>query len=99
MTNESQRLIPPVPEPADPQWLLLATHQMYMRQVESDEPAWFREYEDADAMVFDIETAARLAMTCPSEYLSGVLIGRILLLREIRALTQRDSTDTTTSPV
>lgn len=95
MNNESERLIPPVAEPADPQWLLMATHQMYMRQVERDEPAWFQEYEDADAMVFDVATVARLAMTCPSEYLSGVLIGRILLLRELQALTQREPTPAT----
>lgn len=94
MTNESDRLIPPVNEPADPQWLLMATHQMYMRQVERDEPDWFDDYEDASALVFEIDAAARLAMTAPSEYMAGLLMGRILVLREIRALTQRDATTT-----
>lgn len=92
MTNESERLIPPVPEPADPQWLLLATHQAYMHQVKRDEPEFYAQYEDADALVFDVDTAARLAMSAPSEYVSGLLMGRLLLLREIRALTQRTST-------
>lgn len=91
MNNESERLIPPVPEPADPHWLLMYTHQAYMRQVERDEPAWHAEYEDSSSLVFDLDAAARLAMTAPSEYMAGLLLGRILLLREIRALTQRDA--------
>lgn len=99
MTNESQRLIPPVPEPADPHWLLMYTHQAYMRQVERDEPDWFDDYEDASALVFEIDTAARLAMTAPSEYLAGLLMGRLLLLRELQALTQRDATTSPASAI
>lgn len=94
MNNESERLIPPVPEPADPHWLLMYTHQAYMRQVERDEPDWYDDYEDAHSLVVDVDTAARLAMTAPSEYVAGLLMGRILVLREIRALTEREATTT-----
>lgn len=90
MSNEFHRLIPPALEPADRHWLLLATHQMYMKQVESDAADWYQEYEGADALVFDVETALRLAETAPSEYVAGLLMGRALLLTELKALTQRE---------
>jgi hypothetical protein len=87
-TNESERLIPPAPEPAHKHWLLLATHRLYMSQVERDFPEWHDDYEDASSLVFDVETAFRLAETAPSEYTAGLLIGRALLLEELRAMTK-----------
>lgn len=84
--RDSERLIPPAAEPANKHWLLFTTHQMYMAQVERDCPEWFAQYEDADALIFDADTALDLAMTSPSEYTAGLLMGRALLLKELAAM-------------
>lgn len=84
--HESHRLTSPVEEPADKHWLQIAAHQMYMAQVERDEPEWFAKYDDAHALVFDHDTAMELVMTAPSEYACGLLMGRALLLKELEAM-------------
>lgn len=84
--QNSGRLL--APEPADPHWLLLATHQIYMAQVRRDEPAWFAQYEDCNDPC-DASAAFELAATAPSEYMAGVLMGRGLALASLEALTER----------
>lgn len=88
--HESQRLIPPVTEPADPHWLMLATHQHYMNQVKRDERDWYDRYDESDML--KASEAQALAKDAPSEYTAGLLIGHWLVLREIAALSER-STD------
>lgn len=75
------------PEPADPHWLMLAAHQMYMSQVKRDEPDWYDRYDASDVM--RASEALALAQDAPSEYCAGLLTGRWLLLKEIEALTER----------
>lgn len=84
--HNSERLIPPATEPANKHWLLLATHQLYMTQVERDCPEWWAEYEDASSLIFDPDTAAHLCETAPSEYAAGLLMGRLLVLKELAAM-------------
>lgn len=84
--HESHRLTSPVEEPADKHWLQIAAHQMYMAQVERDEPEFFARYEDAHALVFCPDTAMELVMTAPSEYVAGLLMGRYILLKELQAM-------------
>jgi hypothetical protein len=84
--HNGQRLIQPATEPANKHWLMLQTHRMYMAQVERDCPEWFAQYEDADALIFDADTALDLAMTAPSEFTAGLLVGRALVLKELAAL-------------
>lgn len=92
--NQSERLIPPVAEPANRYWLLLAAHQAYMRQVEQDCPEWHADFEDAHALVFDADTALDLATTAPSEYVAGLLMGRALVLKELALMGGRSTTET-----
>lgn len=88
-SHNSERLIPAPTEPARKHWLMFATHQMQMAQIENgtaDAAEWFAQYEDADALIFDADTALDLAMTAPSDYAAGLLMGRALLLKELAAL-------------
>ena len=83
--QNSGRLL--TPEPADPNWLMRATHEMYMTQVKRDEPEWFAEYEDLSEL--SSSEAMKLAATAPSEYCAGLLIGRGLALASLEALAER----------
>lgn len=89
----AERLVPPTQEPADKHWLMLATHRMYMDQVARDCPEWHADYEDAHALVFDADTALDLAMTAPSEYTAGLLMGRALVLKELAAMGSANATE------
>ena len=82
----SERLIPPATEPANKHWLMLQTLRMYMAQVERDFPEWFAQYEDADALIFDADTALDLSMTAPSEFTAGLLVGRFLVLQALATM-------------
>lgn len=90
--HDSERLIPPAAEPANKHWLLLATHQLYMTQIKNDCVQWWIEYEDSSSLIFDPDTAAHLCETAPSDYAAGLLMGRLLLLKELEAMGRANTT-------